>query len=159
MIYSKSAEYAIRATIHLAQVPDGSCAMAKDIAQQEDVPAPFLAKILQELARKGLLHSVKGPSGGFSLKKKAADLRLLDVVGAVDGLGHYGQCVAGFGQCNEKVPCPLHDTWIVLHSRIMDYLERNTIGSLVKSMNAKKKAAAKTAKKASESRKALRTSL
>jgi len=63
MIYSRSAEYAIRAFVHLAQVPEGKYAMVKNIAEQEDIPAHFLAKILQQLARKGLLRSSKGPTG------------------------------------------------------------------------------------------------
>ena len=50
MIYSRSAEYAIRAFVHLAQVPEGKYAMVKNIAEQEDIPAHFLAKILQQLA-------------------------------------------------------------------------------------------------------------
>jgi Rrf2 family iron-sulfur cluster assembly transcriptional regulator len=158
MIYSKSSEYAIRATIHLAKVPDGDYAMAKDIAQGEEIPAPFLAKILQELARKGILQSVKGPSGGFSLKRKAAEIRLLDIVAAIDGLGQYSRCAEGLDQCSEKNACTLHDSWMALHSRIMDYLERNTIGSLTKPVAGKSKVAAKRLKKPSESRKALRTS-
>ena len=68
MIYSRSAEYAIRAFVHLAQVPEGKYAMVKNIAEQEDIPAHFLAKILQQLARKGLLRSSKGPTGGFALR-------------------------------------------------------------------------------------------
>src|SRR3974390_1270997 len=64
MIYSRSAEYAIRAFVHLAQVQEGKYAMVKNIAEQEDIPAHFLAKILQQLARKGLLRSSKGPTGG-----------------------------------------------------------------------------------------------
>jgi Rrf2 family protein len=158
MIYSKSSEYAIRAAVHIAQLPDGDYAMAKDIAQVEDIPAPFLAKILQELARKGVLRSVKGPSGGFSFKKKPAEIRLLDIVAAIDGLDQYKRCAEGFTECSAKVACPLHDNWMALQSRIMDYLERNTIGSLVKSTVGKQKAAAKKSKKARESRKALRTS-
>ena len=51
MIYSRSAEYAIRAFVHLAQVNEGKYAMVKNIAEQEDIPAHFLAKILQQLAR------------------------------------------------------------------------------------------------------------
>jgi len=66
MIYSRSAEYAIRAFVHLAQVPEGKYAMVKNIAEQEEIPAHFLAKILQQLARKGLLRSSKGPTGGFA---------------------------------------------------------------------------------------------
>jgi DNA-binding IclR family transcriptional regulator len=68
MIYSRSAEYAIRAFVHLAQVNEGKYAMVKNIAEQEDIPAHFLAKILQQLARKGLLRSSKGPTGGFALR-------------------------------------------------------------------------------------------
>ncbi len=50
MIYSRSAEYAIRAFVHLAQVQEGKYAMVKNIAEQEDIPAHFLAKILQQLS-------------------------------------------------------------------------------------------------------------
>jgi Rrf2 family iron-sulfur cluster assembly transcriptional regulator len=155
MIYSKSSEYAIRAAIHIAQLPDGEYAMAKNIAQDEEIPAPFLAKILQEMARKGVLHSVKGPSGGFCLKKKASDIRLLDIVGAIDGLDQFKRCAEGYSECSSKSACALHDNWIVLQSRIMDYLERNTVGSIVKSIGGKQKVAAKRAiKKPRESRKA-----
>jgi len=88
MIYSRSAEYAIRAFVHLAQVPEGKYAMVKNIAEQEDIPAHFLAKILQQLARKGLLRSSKGPTGGFALRVDPAEIRLLDIVEALDGLAH-----------------------------------------------------------------------
>src|SRR6266581_5775651 len=63
MIYSRSAEYAIRSFVYLARIPDGKFAMARHIAEEEKIPAHFLAKILQELTRKGLLRSNKGPSG------------------------------------------------------------------------------------------------
>ena len=85
MIYSRSAEYAIRAFVNLAQVQEGKYAMVKNIAEQEDIPAHFLAKILQQLARKGLLRSSKGPTGGFALRVDAGDVRLLDIVEALDG--------------------------------------------------------------------------
>ncbi len=134
MIYSRSSEYAIRASLHLAQVPSGKCAMAKDIARDEQIPAHFLAKILQQLARKGLLKSTKGPTGGFCLQIKASDVRLIDIVEAVDGLSEYGKCIAGLPRCLDDSPCPLHAGWTALHSRIMDYLRRNTVGSLVKKL-------------------------
>ena len=85
MIYSRSAEYAIRSFVYLARVPDGKFAMARNIAEKEKIPAHFLAKILQELTRKGLLRSSKGPSGGFALRVPASQIRLLDLVEALDG--------------------------------------------------------------------------
>ena len=65
MIYSRSVEYALRALTHLAMLPRGAQKMAREIAAEEDAPLFYLAKTLQQLARRGILHSVKGPSGGF----------------------------------------------------------------------------------------------
>src|SRR2546425_4001819 len=85
MIYSRSAEYAILSCVRLSQVPDGKYAMVKQIAEQEQIPVHFLAKILQELTKKGFLRSNKGPSGGFSLRVPAQQIRLIDLVEALDG--------------------------------------------------------------------------
>jgi Rrf2 family iron-sulfur cluster assembly transcriptional regulator len=145
MIYSRSAAYAIRASLHLGLLEDGKCAMAREIAAQEEIPAHFLAKLLQILARKGLLKSQKGPTGGFCLRMGAKDVRLIDIVDAVDGLNHYDKCIVGFPQCNDKMGCPMHNSWVALHSRIMDYLKRNTIGSLVRQMETRNSAGLKPA--------------
>src|SRR6185295_293914 len=139
MIYSRSAEYAIRAFVHLAQVPEGKYAMVKNIAEQEEIPAHFLAKILQQLARKGLLRSSKGPTGGFALRVPAEEVRLVDIVEALDGLTPYQQCASGLSECSDDMPCPMHDSWKALRSRIMDYLGKNTIADLAKALETKKK--------------------
>ncbi len=137
MIYSKSSEYAIRACVHLARVPVGKCAMVKDIAKDENIPAHFLAKILQSLARKGLLKSTKGPSGGFCLQLPSRNLKLLDIVAAVDGLEQYERCVAGLPQCTDSAPCPMHKNWARLRSRIISYLGSGSIGDLARTPSAK----------------------
>ena len=139
MIYSRSAEYAIRAFVHLAQVPDSKYAMVKNIADQEDIPAHFLAKILQQLARKGLLRSSKGPTGGFALRLDPCAISLLTIVEALDGLAPYPQCASGLAECSDEMPCSMHDSWVALRSRIMDYLGRNTIADLVKALDQKKR--------------------
>src|SRR2546430_15099954 len=142
MIYSRSAEYAIRAFVHLAQVPEGKYAMVKNVAEEEGIPAHFLAKILQQLARKGLLRSSKGPAGGFALKVDSSEIRLLDIVEALDGLAPYQECAMGLSECNDEMPCSMHDSWVTLRSRIMEYLGRNTIADLAKALEQKKKALA-----------------
>ncbi len=139
MIYSRSSEYAIRAFVHLAQVPEGKYAMVKQIAAEEEIPSHFLAKILQQLARKGLLRSSKGPTGGFSLRVPADEIRLVDIVEALDGLGEYQKCASGLAECSDDMPCALHDSWKALRSRIMDYLGRNTIADLAKTLEQKRR--------------------
>jgi Rrf2 family protein len=146
MIYSRSAEYAIRSFVYLARIPDGKFAMARHIAEEEQIPAHFLAKILQELTRKGLLRSNKGPSGGFSLRVPASQIKLLDLVEALDG--------PTLAESLDQAPWIL-DSWRDLHSRIMDYLERNTIADVAKALEDKKAAAekAKRGKRAAASKK------
>src|ERR1700688_5299513 len=122
MIYSRSSEYAIRAFVHLAQVPDGKYAMAKNIAAEEEIPAHFLAKILQQIARKGLLKSSKGPTGGFCLKVPANKLKLIDIIDAVDGLNNFTACAGGLPECNSATACSLCARWKPVHSRIMVFL-------------------------------------
>ncbi len=146
MIYSRSTEYAIRACVNLAQVPDGKYAMVKHIAAQEGIPAHFLAKILQQLARKGLLRSSKGPTGGFCLRVPAEDISLIQLVEALDGVSDYQKCVSGLAECTDEAPCGMHDSWKALRSRIMEYLEQTTIASLAAALEQKRRALGKAPK-------------
>lgn len=139
MIYSQSAGYAIRAFVHLAQVPEGKYTMVKNIAEQEDIPVYFLAKILQQLVQKGLLRSSKGPTGGFALRVPPADVKLWHIVEALEGMSQYTACASGLSECSDEMPCSMHDGWVALRARIIDYLERNTIADLVKALDQKRK--------------------
>jgi Rrf2 family protein len=88
MLFSRSVDYAVQALGRLAEAPEGGQVMARVIADEEGLPAFFLAKTLQNLARHGVLRSTKGPTGGFSLNKPASKVRILDVVEALAGLDH-----------------------------------------------------------------------
>ena len=143
MIYSRSTQYAIQAFVNLAQVPEGKYAMVKNIAAQESIPAHFLAKILQQLARKGLLRSSKGPTGGFCLRTSPKDISIIQLVEALDGLTDYQRCVSGLAECNDDAPCGMHDSWKTLRSSIMDYLEQTTIADLVTALELKRKSLVK----------------
>ncbi len=142
MIYSRSAEYAIRAFVYLASVPKGKYAMVKTIAEDSGIPAHFLAKILQQMARKGFLRSSKGPTGGFCLSRDPDEITLLEIVEAIDGLADYQRCPSGLDQCDDQAPCGMHDSWKELRSRIMEYLESTTIGDVARALEQKKAALA-----------------
>jgi Rrf2 family transcriptional regulator, iron-sulfur cluster assembly transcription factor len=135
MIYSRSAEYAIRAFVFLAQVPPGKYAMVKQIAEESDIPSHFLAKILQQLARQGFLRSSKGPTGGFTLRYPATEITLLQIVEAVDGLADYQRCIGGMTECNDQMRCGMHDSWKALRSRIIEYLEGTTVEDLANALD------------------------
>lgn len=138
MIFSRSSEYAIRAFVCLAESEPGAFVMAKDIAEKATLPGHFLAKILQQLARKGFLRSNKGPSGGFSLVQPASRISLMDIVSAVDGTAGFERCLVGHERCNEKGVCGMHNGWKQLRSRIVDYLEHTSIADLAGSNGSKR---------------------
>ena len=147
MIYSRSAEYAIRAFVYLAQVEQGKFVMAKQIAADTEIPGHFLAKILQQLARKGFLRSSKGPTGGFSMKRSADEVSLFDVVEAVDGTTDYERCIGGQAECNDQAPCGLHESWKRLRGDIVKYLEETSIADVALSMEQKVKALSRVKKR------------
>ena len=149
MIYSRSAEYAIRAFVNLARVRDSKFAMVKQIAEEEEIPSHFLAKILQQMARKGLLRSSKGPTGGFTLRQSPDTISLLTIVEALDGLQEYQKCASGLAECTDEMPCGMHDSWKALRSRIMDYLEQTSIADVAKALDEKRRLLEKPRRKRS----------
>jgi len=150
VLYSKPCEYAIRALTFLAGAPDRQPAQAKELARAENIPAPVLAKILQELARKGLLRSRRGPGGGFSLARRPEMITMRDVVAAIDGLEHFHRCVAGLENCGEEAPCPLHQSWKVIRGQILHDLETTTLAQMALAV-ARKKAVVRRARRADAS--------
>ena len=147
MIYSRSAEYAIRALVHIAGQSDGGYIMAKQIAEEASIPGHFLAKILQQLARQGLLKSSKGPTGGFALTQPPDEVSLKSIVEVVDGLGDYYRCQSGLAECSDEAPCGMHDAWKQCRGQIMHFLESRTIGDVALAQVQKRMALAKRDKR------------
>jgi Rrf2 family iron-sulfur cluster assembly transcriptional regulator len=129
MIFSRPCEYAIRALTHMAASP-AEITSALEIAKAEDIPLPVLSKVLQEVVRKGLLESRRGPGGGFQLSRRPELIVLRDIVAAIDGLDHFMDCVAGLKVCSEEAPCPLHKTWTGMRTQILSSLETTTLAQM-----------------------------
>ena len=128
-VFSKTCEYAIRAVLFVAhKTAAGGRVGIKEIAVGIDSPEPFLAKILQDLSRKGIIQSAKGPNGGFYLDDAALRRPIKDVVEAVDGDAIFTGCALGLKQCSETDPCPLHDQFKAIRSDINHLLQKTEIG-------------------------------
>jgi Rrf2 family protein len=129
-MFSRAAEYAIRAMTFLAQQPPGKLSGAREIARAQRVPMPFLWKILQNLARRRLLRSFKGVRGGYELAAPAHKLTVKDIVCAMDNGDAAEGCVLGLAECSEKNPCPLHDSWKDIRGRLTDMMQQTTVADL-----------------------------
>ena len=148
-MYSRSVEYALRALTYLARQPKGRRKLVLQIARSERLPAFFLAKTLQQLARHGVLRSVKGPTGDFSLDRPAGKITMMEVIEVLDGTDMYNRCIVGLPECNDRALCPLHDSFKPLRERLKRYLSRTTVAQLVTESERKRQAAkrARTRKK------------
>ena len=131
-MFSKTTEYALRATIYIAQKgsPENKLAIG-EIARAIDSPPSFTAKILQLLtANNRIISSVRGPNGGFYITEKA---KLLPVRAVMEALGDdavFSKCVLGLKLCSEVNPCPMHAQYKVIKQQIIHLFETKTIKSL-----------------------------
>ena len=85
MKISRSTGYALLAVGYIAQHKDQRIILSQDISKKYDIPLEYLLKILQQLVRANVLHSKRGPRGGFSLAEPVKKITMLQIIEAVDG--------------------------------------------------------------------------
>jgi len=129
-MFSRTAEYAVRAMVFLANQPPGRLTGAREVSEAEQIPGAFLWKILQNLARRKLIRSFKGVRGGYELARPAAEITLEDIVEATDGQDVVTGCVLGLAECSEENPCPLHNSWRDIKAKLTEMLEQTTLADL-----------------------------
>lgn len=138
MLFSRPCEYAIHAMTYMAGASKG-VARAEEIAEAEEIPFPILSKVLQDLARKGLLDSRRGPGGGFRLSRSPELITLRDIVAAMDDLNEFQRCVTGLPNCADDTPCPLHETWKTMRAELMHSFATTTLVDMAKAASRKKR--------------------
>lgn len=129
MIFSRSCEYGIKATVYIAQQSlNDTRASLKDISKEIGSPEAFTAKILQLLSKEGIIDSVKGAAGGFEIdRKKMKKVKLIDIVHAIDGPGGEKTCVLGLKACSETHPCPVHNKYKYIKRDILSMLQNTDV--------------------------------
>ena len=131
-MFSKSCEHGIKAMIYIAtQSMEGRRVKIGDIVEQVGSPEAFTAKILGSLSRHQLLHSFTGPTGGFEMDSaQMKNVRLSQIVKAIDGDSIFNGCALGLSECSHESPCPLHQHFVNVRDDLKQMLERTTIGDL-----------------------------
>jgi len=134
---SNSCRYGIRAMIYLAKhYPEKTSIGIKDISHDLDLPTPFLAKIMQQLARQKVLYSVKGPNGGFSLLKKPESITLYDIVRIIDGEDLFRKCIIHDETCSSvrksRKRCAIHNDFENIRKDLLALFRTRTLEDLAK---------------------------
>jgi Rrf2 family protein len=127
MQITRQADYAIRAVMYISKLGTGQRAATSQVAQEQNIPPSFLAKIISQLSIAGLLHTSRGARGGVMLARAADEISLLDVVEAIDGPITLNECV-GLNEdlCSLDAPCPLHEIWGAAQKDLVTRLKSST---------------------------------
>jgi Rrf2 family protein len=125
---TKKADYGLIALRHLAATGRG--ASAKDIAETYGIPLPLLSKILQRLAREGLLWSEHGTRGGYRLARDPRDISAFEVIRTIDGPIILTHCFTEHTECDQSNRCPVREPLRKVHEGILQLLESISIRDL-----------------------------
>jgi Rrf2 family protein len=122
-LITRDIDYAVRALCRMARKPEDSCS-ASELVKLLGIPRPFLRKLLQKLNKSGILTSVKGKGGGFTLARKPGNIYISDVMRAFHGYIYINECSFRKGKCPNTGTCRLR--------REINSIERNAVSRLGK---------------------------
>lgn len=131
-MFSKACEYGIKAAIFIATKSyEGKRVSPKEISAEIDSPQAFTAKILQALVKHNIINSVQGAYGGFEIDKtNIGNVKLSQIVNAIDGDSIYSGCGLGWEKCDENHPCPVHDKFKGVRDELKHMLEETNLEEL-----------------------------
>lgn len=127
---SKKADYGLIALKHLAMHVRERAASAGDIAEAYGISATLMAKVLQKLARNGLVAARHGSSGGYTLAREASRITALDVITAIDGPLFITSCVTHRGDCGQLSTCTVREPLRRVNDSILEVLNKVTISQM-----------------------------
>lgn len=134
MVLSRTSQYAIQALIYIATQAPGVPVLNRDIAERLNVPAAYLAKILQNLCKHGLLDSFRGRLGGFCLREGMHKSTLMQVLLLTEGPDFTQNCILGLKRCSDETACPMHARWKPVKNKIIAMMNDMTLEDLAKAV-------------------------
>lgn len=120
------------ATVILASLAGGRLASAADIAERTRIGLPTVSKLLKELQRAGLVHSVRGARGGYQLARPAASINAAEIIAAVEGPMALTECADGAGHCGIEATCLVGSGWQRISRAIRRALVEVSLEELVR---------------------------
>ena len=132
MQITRQADYAVRAVLYLSRMGNNQRAATSTVAQEQNIPPSFLAKIVSQLSIAGLLHTSRGARGGVTLARDPKEISLLEVIEAIDGPIQLNECVGENGTCSFDENCPLRPVWHDAHEDLVRRLKGTNFADMMK---------------------------
>ncbi len=130
MQLTRAADYGVRVMIQLAVPVADERVSLPSLAETTGAPESFLSKVLQALARAGLISSRRGQAGGFRISPRGRAASMLDVIEAIDGVIGLNVCMAPGRSCARKVHCPAHPVWVEAQRAMLAVLAGTSVAEM-----------------------------
>ena len=130
MMLTTRGRYAVMAMVDLAGHEQKKPVTLSDIAIRQDIALNYLEQIFAKLRKGGLVKSTRGPGGGYSLANTPNNIRIADIILAVDEPISITRCKTASGCMSEKAKCLTHDLWEGLGNQIYSYLDAITLADI-----------------------------
>ncbi len=130
MEISRRTDYGVRVILDLATQTECERTSTQEIAERQNIPSPFLAKIVSQLSLAGLVTTYRGAGGGVMLARPAADINLLQVIEALEGPVRLNRCLIEPDACPQNGHCPVHDIWARAQGELINLLNCTTFDDL-----------------------------
>ncbi len=127
----RTALHTIKALTALARASDGEFAGAASLAHSVGAPGNYLGKLLQSLARAGLVEGRKGLNGGFRLARPAEQISLYDIVEPIEHVSKWDGCFMTHKTCDRRRPCPVHQRWATVREAYTRFLQETSVRDLM----------------------------
>jgi Rrf2 family iron-sulfur cluster assembly transcriptional regulator len=147
MQLSTKGRYAVMALADLAKEGEGSVVPLATISGRQNISLPYLEQLFLKMRRGGIVSSMRGPGGGYTLARPAADIRIIEIMKAVDEPVKMTRCTGDAETgCVGDHRCLTHDLWDALGEQIISFLDGVSLGDVVENALAKETAKARAAK-------------
>ncbi|TKJ37978.1 hypothetical protein CEE37_13530 [candidate division LCP-89 bacterium B3_LCP] len=130
MIFSKAWSYAVRSLLYLDLHRDEGSILSSQVAKEEDIPNPFLAKVLSTLVAAGYVQSTRGRNGGFMLSRSLESISLYDILMLFEHNSKIDDCILRKGKCKDEDLCPVHRYWAEPQKQIAHFLVDTKLADL-----------------------------
>ncbi len=131
MQFTRAEEYGIIGVIYLAEQDRDRVVPLSEIAQAQDVPEKFLAKIFQNLTKSGMVRSHRGVKGGFTFARKPEDVSIREIVEIIQGPYHLIRCLHEVDCCEKYKECPIRLVLEEAEEKLLEVFNKYNVGQMI----------------------------
>lgn len=129
MKLSNTAEYALRILIYMGKDVQRMYS-AKQLVEALKISDKYLRRLMTDLTKSGIILSIQGRDGGYIIAKKPEEVKLADIIEAIEGMDKYTGCLLGFENCSDDNPCALHSSLGAIRQEFFNVFNNKSLNDM-----------------------------